>query len=442
MHERVLEQFRSIVGENGVLVGDQISELLTEPRNVYRGSALAAVRPSSTDEVSEVLQVCLREDVAVVPQGGNSGLSGGATPVVSDRECIVLSLTRMNRIESIDADRWTMTVQAGVTVEALQEAAAENNRLFAPDWGARGTATIGGAIACDAGGMNVLRYGNTREQILGLEVVFPDGRIWDGLRALRKDSSGYDIKQLFVGSEGTLGVVTRAVVRLWPATPHSVTSLAAVSDISRLPELFAMAMSSVSASLTAFELIPNVGMDRVCEVFEVKRPIEAQSEFYALIKLDSGTPVLDLMTDFLESAERSHLICDAVVASTPQQTAQLWMMRDELPPHSIYRDTQHEGLKMDTAVPLDRIADYHRVVNSIAEELVPDALCYGFGHVGDGNIHMMILPTSLDQVAAFGEKKPELKKRIDAATVAVGGTLSAEHGVGQELRRSRASSEA
>jgi FAD/FMN-containing dehydrogenase len=340
----------------------------------------------------------------------------------------------MNRIESIDADRWTMTVQAGVTVEALQEAAAENNRLFAPDWGARGTATIGGAIACDAGGMNVLRYGNTREQILGLEVVFPDGRIWDGLRALRKDSSGYDIKQLFVGSEGTLGVVTRAVVRLWPATPHSVTSLAAVSDISRLPELFAMAMSSVSASLTAFELIPNVGMDRVCEVFEVKRPIEAQSEFYALIKLDSGTPVLDLMTDFLESAERSHLICDAVVASTPQQTAQLWMMRDELPPHSIYRDTQHEGLKMDTAVPLDRIADYHRVVNSIAEELVPDALCYGFGHVGDGNIHMMILPTSLDQVAAFGEKKPELKKRIDAATVAVGGTLSAEHGVGQELR--------
>ncbi len=430
----MLDHFRSIVGERGVLVGDDITPLLIEPRNVYTGIAEAVVRPASTEEVSEVLQVCSREGVEVVAQGGNTGLSGGATPTSSDRPAIILSLTRMNHIESVDPHRWSMTVEAGATIQAVQEAADHVDRLFAPDWGARGSATIGGAIACDAGGMNVLRYGNMREQILGLEVVMPNGRIWNGLRSLRKDSSGYDLKQLFIGSEGTLGVVTRAVVRLWPATPHSVTALAAITEVSRLSELFALAMSSASTSLTAFELIPDVGLDRVCEVFGVRRPIETRSEFYALIKLESVTPVGNAMTDLLESAENSRLICDAVVASTPQQTAQLWMMRDELPPHSIYRETQHEGLKMDTAVPLDRIADYQRVVGSIARDLVPDALCYGFGHAGDGNIHMMILPTSTDQVTSFRARKSELIKRIDAATIEFGGTLSAEHGVGQELR--------
>ncbi|MFW2382000.1 MAG: FAD-binding oxidoreductase [Acidimicrobiales bacterium] len=434
MTDQLLSQLRATLGDNGLLVGTDTQPFLVEPRNVFHGTALAVARPGSTREVAELLGICSRAEVSVIPQGGNTGLSGGATPIDAGRPSIILSLTRMNLIEAVNPDRWSMTVQAGATIQSMQEAADSAGRLFAPDWGARGTATIGGAIACDAGGINVLRYGTTREQILGLEVVLPDGQIWDGLRSLRKDATGYDLKHIFIGSEGTLGVVTRAEVRLWPATPHSITALAAIPDIGCLPSLFESAMKHVSASLTAFELIPDVGLHRVCEVFGLPRPIAEPTEFYALIKLEAGRPVDDVLASFLETAANGGLISDAVVASTPQQTVQLWTMRDELPPMSIYRDTQHEGLKMDTAVPLDKIGEYQKVVQTIAADLVPDALCYGFGHAGDGNIHMMILPTTAEDISSFRANKAELKRRVDDATIALGGTLSAEHGVGQELR--------
>lgn len=205
--QSVVDELRGIVGDSSVLTNDDAAPFLIDWRKRFGGDAVAVVRPGSTEEVAAVVRVCAEHEMPIISQGGNTGISGGSVPIAGDHRCVVVSLMRMNAIESVDAERWTATVQAGVTVQALQEAAAAADRLFAPDWGARGTATIGGAVSTDAGGNNVLRYGNMRDQILGLEVVMADGQVWDGLRALRKDSSGYDLKHLFIGAEGTLGIV-------------------------------------------------------------------------------------------------------------------------------------------------------------------------------------------------------------------------------------------
>ena len=313
---------------------------------------------------------------------------------------IVLSMSRMNRIVSVDPDRWTITAEAGATIEAVQQAAATTNRLFGPDWGARGTATVGGAISTDAGGNNVVRYGNMRDNVLGLEAVLADGRVWDGLRALRKDSSGYDLKQLFIGGEGTLGVVTRAVLRLHPATPHTQSALAAISGLDRLMPLLELATARCGGDVTAFELVPVVGLERVCEKLDMTRPLVTREEFCVLVRLASAEPVSERLGAFLAEASERGWVCDAAVAVTDEQETRLWTIRDELSPMFLW--LQHEqGVKLDTAVPIDRFGAYHDEVRRIAAELAPGALSYGFGHVGDGNLHMYVLPTSDDQVARF-----------------------------------------
>ena len=424
---------RAELGDVGVLTGDQAAPFLVDPRGVHVGSALAVVRPASTAEVQAVVRTCGEHGVAIVPQGGNTGLSGG-TAVAADTPSVVVSLSRMNEIEAVDPHRWSMTVQAGVTIQAMHEAAAATDRMFAPDWGARGTATIGGAIATDAGGNNVLRYGNLRDNVLGIEAVLADGRIWDGTRALRKDSSGYDLKQLFIGSEGTLGLVTRAVVRLHPPATHEQSALAAIPGLDGLNDLYALAQQTAPGMVTAFELIPEIGMQRVCEIYDVPRPIQTEAAFYVLVKLGSTQPVTDALGSFLERAAEQGRILDAVVAATADQEERLWLIRDELPPQRIFPDTQKVGLKMDTAVPVDRMAEYHDAVLGAAAEVVPDAIAYGFGHVGDGNLHVMILPARPDDMDAFLALRPELERRVDETTFAMGGTLSAEHGVGRHLR--------
>jgi FAD/FMN-containing dehydrogenase len=427
-----IAELTSLLGPSGVVADDDTASYLIDERKVFVGSAIAVVRPASTAEVAAVMSWCSANKIAVVSQGGNSGLSGGATPE-RNGDSIVLSLRRMNTIESVDVARSTMTVQAGVIVEAAQQAAAEYDRLFAPDWGARGSATVGGAIATDAGGNNVLRYGNMRDNVMGLEVVLPDGRIWNGLRALRKDSSGYDLKQLFIGSEGTLGVITRAVLKLRPATPYVQSAFAALTSLDALLDLYSVASEVAGDIVTALELVPEVGLARVCEVYGTPRPIGTNAEFYALIKLADRAPVTDTLAAVLETAAERGLITDAVIAASGAQEQQLWMIRDELPPTRIYPH-HGAGMKLDTAVPLDRITDFYTGVSAIAAEVSPKALCYGFGHVGDGNMHMMILPLNDADLAEFASLKPQLMNRIDELTFAMNGTLSAEHGVGVELR--------
>ncbi len=446
-----------MVGDTGVLVGSDADPMLHDWRGVYTGDAVAVVRPSSTEEVSAVMSWAADHGVVVVPQGGNTGLSGAATPQpgrstgtpqpdrstatkpsdgADDRPCIVLSTARLNRIIELDISGWTMAVEAGTTIQAVQEAAAGVGRLFGPDWGARGTATVGGAIATNAGGINVVRYGTMRDQILGLEVVLADGRIWNGLRALRKDSTGYDLKHLFIGSEGTLGVVTRAVVRLQPPADYSRTAMAALPDLDQLMPLFALARSSNPDALTAFELMPDSAVARVCSLFDVYHPFgggSGSAEHYALIRLASHRPVTDALADLLARASERGLITDAVLATTSSQEEQLWFIRDHLSASAIYPLHPH-GLKMDTAVPISSMARFLDTVQAVAAEMVPDAVVYGFGHVGDGNIHLYILPSDESAIERFRTIKPQLTARIDRATFELGGTLSAEHGIGQELR--------
>ena len=444
---------RSDLGPAGVLTGSDAAPYLTGQRGVFSGDALAVVRPASVEDTSLVVRACAAHGVAIVPQGGNTGVSGGAVPAAAggpgvsalpdggggdDRRgrrwpSIVLSMSRMDRIVSVDPDRWTITAESGATIEAVQQAAAAARRLFAPDWGARGTATVGGAISTDAGGNNVLRYGNMRDNVLGLEAVLADGRVWDGLRALRKDSSGYDLKQLFIGAEGTLGVVTRAVLRLHPATPHHQSALAAISGLESLGPLLELAEARVGGLVTAFELVPEMGLGRVCEKLDLGRPLETRAEFYLLVKLASTEPVSERLGELLAEASERGWVTDAAVAVTDEQDARLWTIRDELPAMMLWPQHVH-GLKMDTAVPIDRFGPYHDEVRRIAAELAPGALTYGFGHVGDGNIHMCVLPTSDEQVEPFLAVRNELQARIDEATFASGGTLSAEHGIGQLLR--------
>ena len=427
-----LDELRRLVGSANVLTDVDAAPALEDWRGAYQGAALAVVRPGDTEEVAAVMRWCAEHDVVVVPQGGNTGLSGGATPR-GERACVVLSMQRMRAVETVDAAGWTLTAQSGATIESMQDAAAAVDRLFAPDWGARGSATIGGAIATDAGGNNVVRYGNTRDQILGLEVVLADGRIWDGLRALRKDSTGYDLAQLFVGSEGTLGVVTRAVVKLHPAPRHQQSAMAALTGLDRLMDVFALARSTAPDALTAFELVPEVGVAKVCDTFGITHPTAERAPFYVLARFAAPAPVADLLAGFLAEASDAGMISDAVVAATPEHEARLWTIRDELPPMGLY-EHHAKGLKLDTAVPIARIGEYHDGVQAIVADLVPDAVAYGFGHVGDGNLHMTILPLAEEDVAAFSERKPELVRRIDELTFAMGGTISAEHGIGQELR--------
>ena len=444
---------RSDLGPAGVLTGSDAAPYLTGQRGLFTGEALAVVRPASVDETALVVRACASAGVAVVPQGGNTGMSGGAVPAAAassgdsappdtgeegasrgpQRHSIVLSMSRMSRILSVYPDRWTITAEAGATIEAVQKAAAAANRLFAPDWGARGTATVGGAIATNAGGNNVLRYGTMRDNVLGLEAVLADGRVWDGLRALRKDSSGYDLKQLFIGAEGTLGVVTRAVLRLHAATPNSQSALAAISGLDRLMPLLELATARCGGDVTAFELIPDVGIERVCEKFALSRPLNTCSEFYVLVRLASTEPVSERLGAFLAEAAELGWVTDAAVAVTDEQESRLWTIRDELPPSGLW-PLQVHGIKMDTAVPIDRFGAYHDEVRRLAAELAPGSLTYGFGHAGDGNLHLYVLPTNDDQVESFLAVRHELQERIDETTFAFGGTLSAEHGIGQLLR--------
>jgi FAD/FMN-containing dehydrogenase len=336
----------------------------------------------------------------------------------------------MRAIEEVNPDRFTITAQAGVTIGELQDAARAADRTFAPDWGARGTATIGGAVATNAGGMNVLRYGSIREQVLGLEVVLADGQVWDGLRALRKDNSGYDLKQLFIGSEGTLGIVTRAVVKLHPRRRAQRSAFVALSDIDRLSELHNLALATIPDGLTAFELVPELGVALVCGKYpNVTRPVEAISEWYVLVRVAGQEQVADQLIELLAAGAEAGLVIDAVVAETAAQDANLWTLRDELTP---VRLLDGYILKYDLAVPIDRISELHRGVRQLVEAETPGAVAYAFGHVGDGNLHLSVWPGTAEP-ERFAARLGRLQAAIDTLTWDLGGTISAEHGIGQEL---------
>jgi FAD/FMN-containing dehydrogenase len=415
-----------IVGAGNVLTAPADTKpYFTDWRRQYAAAAECVVRPASTAEVAAVVALCAREGVAIVPQGGNTGLVGGSVPTGAGRE-VLLSLGRLNRIRSIDALNDTATVEAGCVLAAVQRAAEEAGRLFPLSLAAEGSCQIGGNLSTNAGGVNVLRYGTAREQVLGLEVVLPDGRIWNGLRALRKDNTGYDLKQLFLGAEGTLGVITAAVLRLFPRPSATATAWIALDTPRAAVELLAFLRERLGERISAFELVSRACLMAVLRhTPDAKDPLPAAHAWYALAELgDSGTG--EVLRERLENAladgAEAGALRDAALAQSGEQSRALWRIRETIP------EAQFTNVKHDVSVPVSLIP---RFIDEAADALAaafPGIEIYCFGHVGDGNLHYNVGSQQLMP------RRAEVSRIVYDLLGRFGGSISAEHGLGQLKR--------
>lgn len=431
-------KLRAIVGDRGLVLDDGDKRpFLSDWRENYLGKALAIVRPGSTEEVSKVVRLCAAEKVAVVPQGGNTGMSGGATPQEDGRE-IVLSLTRMNRILEVDKVGFTMTVEAGVVLKTIQDKAAEHDRLFPLSLGAEGSCTIGGNLSTNAGGVQVLHYGNARQLVLGLEVVLPNGEIWDGLRALKKDNTGYDLRDLYLGAEGTLGIITRAVLKLWPKPRDHATSWSAIPSPQAAVELLSGAYAASEDNVTSCELMGRQGIDLVLQhIAGTADPLAEKYDWYVLMEWASTRPpraganesgLRDKMEAYLGEAMEKGLVLDAVIAQTEAQSKSLWMLREN---HTEASKREGPSIKHDISVAVSKIPAFVPEGIVAMTKALPGCRPLVFGHVGDGNLHF-------NCQAPAGWSKPEFMKYGEAISGAVydlvtsyGGSISAEHGIGR-----------
>jgi FAD/FMN-containing dehydrogenase len=412
----VIEALRQIVGNSHVLTAPEDTKpYFTDWRRQYSAAAECVVRPGATEELARVVALCAREGVAIVPQGGNTGLAGGSVPTGTRRE-IVLSLSRMNRIRELDALNDTMTVEAGCVLAAVQRAAQDAGRLFPLSLAAEGSCQIGGNLSTNAGGVNVLRYGNAREQVLGLEVVLPDGRVWDGLRALRKDNTGYDLKHLFLGAEGTLGVITAAVLRLYPLPTARATAWIAVGSPQEAVELLAKLRGKLGDRLSAFELISRTCLEAVLAHVSTSRdPLPEPHPWYILAEFGDTEPCHTRVEEALEENE-------AVLAQSEEQSRQLWRIRESIP------EAQFSNVKHDISVAVSRTPEFIERAGRALQKAFPSAQPYVFGHVGDGNLHYNIGPQALlAQREAVSHVVYEIVDALD-------GSISAEHGLGQLKR--------
>ena len=429
------ERLTEIVGAAGVLTEPaDMAPFLVDERARYRGATPAVVRPSTTEEVARVVALCAAEKIPIVPQGGNTGLCGGATPHASGRE-LVVSLARLNRVREVDPLNYTITVEAGVILADVQKAAAEADRLFPLSLGGEGTARIGGNLSTNAGGTGVLRYGNARDLALGLEVVLPDGRVWDGLSALRKDNTGYDLKHLFIGAEGTLGIITAAVLKLFPR-PHAIeTALVALDDPAAAVALLARARAATGDRVTAFELILRLPFELVlAEIPGTRDPFAGRHPCYVLAELSAGAGEDDArgrMESLLAAAMEDGLVRDAVIAESGAQAADFWKLRETIPEA---QKLDGASIKHDISVPVSRIPVFMEEAATAAVAAVEGVRVCAFGHVGDGNLHFNMNQPVGGDPAAFLEREDELNTIVHDAASRHGGSISAEHGIGQLKR--------
>ena len=427
-----VEHLADIVGETAVLTDPaDMAPYLVDERQRYHGAATAIVRPATTDEVSAVVRLCADAGIAIVPQGGNTSLCGAATPFEHGGE-IVLSLVRMNRVREVDTINYTMTVEAGVILADVQKAAEDAGRLFPLSLGGEGTARIGGNLSTNAGGTGVLRYGTARELTLGLEVVLPDGRVWDGLSGLRKDNTGYDLKQLFMGAEGTLGIITAAVVKLFPKPNDVQTAFVAVPDPRSAVEFLARARIESGDRVTTFELIPRLPLELVLRYIPGARdPLATSYPAYVLFELASSQSNEDLrglMETVLSGAMEAGLALDAAIAESGQQAADFWRLRETLPEAQKYAGA---SIKHDVSVPISSIADFMVAASAKVEAAVPGLRVCAFGHLGDGNIHFNLCQPEGGDGPAFLAKTSELNRIVHDTVVEMRGSISAEHGIGR-----------
>ena len=428
----LLAAIEKIVGASGLLTDPADTDAYAEDwRRLYRGHAAAVVRPASALEVSAVVRLCARAGVSIVPQGGNTSMVGGATPN-ANRTQIILSLTRMNRVERIDPVDMTLTLQAGVTLKAAQIAAADAGCMLPLSISSEGSAQIGGVLATNAGGNNTVRYGNARDLVLGLEVVMADGEVWNGLRRLRKDNTGYCLRQLFVGSEGTLGIITAAVLKLVPQPRELAVALCAVPSPQAALDLFARFQAHDPASVQAFEYMSGAGMGFVTAHIEgASVPLGEPSPHYALVELATPRPDAGLraaMEAVLEQALAAGIVTDAAIAESEAQRAAIWRLREE---HAEAQKREGASVKNDVSVPVSRVPELIRRATLACEALMPGIRAVPFGHMGDGNIHFNLeQPVGADP-AWFLAQDHAIMEAVNEIVRDLDGSFSAEHGVGQ-----------
>ena len=431
----ILERLKAAVGPKGWTTDPlEMAPHLAENRDLYRGRAAMVLKPATTAEVAAVLRLCHETGTKLVPQGGNTGLVGGGIPFEGGDE-IVLSLARMNRIRSTDPLDNTITVEAGCILANVQAAADAVDRLFPLRIGSEGTCQIGGNLSTNAGGTAVLHYGNTRDLVLGLEVVLADGQVWDGLRALRKDNTGYDLKQLFIGAEGTLGVITAAVLKLFPKPRDVQTALVAVRDVAAAVELLSSARTISGDQVTAFELMPRIGLDYVLRhIPGTVDPLPRAYDWTVLIELSGGRPdsglrqtLEALLADGLERGQ----VLDAVLAASEAQARAIWKLRDSM---SEAQKPEGGSIKHDISVPVSRIPDFIARATRAVETLIPGVRIVAFGHIGDGNVHFNpSQPVGADK-ERFLAQWESVNRIVHDIAAELGGSISAEHGLGRMKR--------
>ncbi len=430
----VLARLAAIVGPQGMVAPDDAKAYATDWRKRYSGSALAVVKPASTAEVAALMKLAGAERIGVVPQGGNTGLVGGATPDSSGRQ-LVLNLSRMNRVRAIDPINNTMTLEAGCTLAAAQAAALAAGRLFPLSLASEGSCEIGGNLSTNAGGTGVLRYGNTRELALGLEVVLAGGGVWDGLRGLRKDNTGYDLKQLFIGAEGTLGVITAAVLKLFPLPQGQATAVVAVDSADQALQLLEHAQAQLAERLVGFELFSSLCLELVLRYYPACRaPFQQAHPHYVLIELaDSrdSDAAREMMEDMLGAALEQGLIRDAALAASGAQSRGFWALRE-----NISEAQAHEGknIKHDVSLPVSRVAEFIRVTDAAIARAFPGVRMVCFGHMGDGNLHYNVSPPAGVEHDAFLANQAAISRIVHDSVAHFCGSISAEHGIGQSKR--------
>ncbi len=432
----VLDRLKAIVGSAGFTSDpEELAPHLVEWRNRFTGKTPLMLRPASVREVAAIVRICAEAEVGIVPQGGNTGLVGGQIPRLEGAD-LLLGLGRMKRVRVVDPVDDSMLVEAGCTLAAAQEAAAAVDRLLPLSLAAEGSSQVGGNLSTNAGGIHVLRYGNARDAVLGLEVVTADGEIWNGLRALRKDNTGYDLKHLFIGAEGTLGIITAAVLKLYPRPREIQTFFAAVPDPERVLSLLSLARGLSGDGVYAFEMISRFALELVTRHMPgTADPLDAPSPWYVLADL---TVPRSTAEEVLAAALEAGLLTDAVLAASPAQARALWKLRE-----SASEAQKHEGasIKHDISVPVSRIPAFLTEALAAAQRLIPGIRPVPFGHVGDGNLHFNFTqPAGMDAAAYLGQWEA-LNRVVHDIVLAHGGSISAEHGIGvlkrDEARRTK-----
>ncbi len=435
MHQGLIDQLQTLVGQSHVLVDGDLSAYELDWRKRSRGKALAVVRPANTQEVSAVIKACVSKGVSIVTQGGNTGLVGGSIPDESGLQ-VVMSLLRLNAVRTIDAANMTMTVDAGCILQTLQESAEKAGLLFPLSLAAEGSCTIGGNLATNAGGTQVVRYGNARDLCLGLEVVTAQGEIWHGLSGLRKDNTGYDLRDLFVGSEGTLGVITAATVKLYPQPAAKLTAWAAVPSMQHAVALLGLAHQHLGAGLTGFEVMGQFALSLVAKHYPQQRVplLQAGSEgapYFVLLENsdhESESHAREQFERLLETAFNDGCVSDAVVAENLSQAKQLWHVRESIP---LAQAEEGLNIKHDVSIAVSRIPEFVATTDALLTAAIPGVRLVNFGHLGDGNLHYNVqAPAEGDAKAFLRDRELEVNTLVYDSVARFDGSISAEHGVG------------